>query len=155
MWPSLCTLASLVNLANIDVMLTSSNETLTKYAARPKPCMLHCEISRYVASGAEVLISRVTDPANLQLVGVPPRDLLQEVEQAWRELGYDVHECWQRAVSVTGEWQYHRGGACIQDRIVQKRLEERRIPLKHRTMQEVLDPMPRASEVIQKLLSWI
>ena len=101
------------------------------------------------------MISRVTDPANLQLVGIPPRDLLEEVEQAWRELGYDVHECWERAGSVTGEWQYQRGGASVQDRIVQKRLEERRIPLKHRTMQEVLDPMPRASEVIQKLLAWI
>ena len=106
-------------------------------------------------SSETLYVPRFISKANLQLVGIPPRDLLEEVEQAWRELGYDVHECWQRAVSVTGEWQYQRGGASVQDRIVQKRLEERRIPLKHRTMQEVLDPMPRASEVIQKLLAWI
>ncbi len=102
-----------------------------------------------------VLISRVTDPRNLHLVGVPPKDVLEDVEKAWRDAGLDVDRCWENAVSVTSEWVYTRGPQHISQRITQKRIEERRIPLKHRTLAEVLDPMPRASLVIHRILGWI
>ena len=50
-----------------------------------------------------VLVSRVTDPQNFVLVGLPPKDLLDVVASAWREAGLDVDECFRRAVSVTNE----------------------------------------------------
>ena len=53
-----------------------------------------------------VLISRVTDPRNFQLVGIPPKDLLDDVDQAWRAAGLDAVECFRRATEVTCEWVY-------------------------------------------------
>ncbi len=97
----------------------------------------------------------VQDPRNIHLVGLPPRDMLQDVEDAWRAAGLDVDKCWENAVSVTSEWVYTRGPQHISQRIVQKRIEERRIPLKHRSLAETLNPMPRAAKVIHELLLWI
>ena len=37
-----------------------------------------------------VLISRVTDPRNFCLLGLPPADLLDEVAEAWAANGFDV-----------------------------------------------------------------
>ena len=102
-----------------------------------------------------VLISRATDPQNVQLVGLPPKDMLDDVELAWKRAGLDVDDCWRRAVSVTNEWVYTPGPGPVADRIAQRRITERSIPLKHRTLAEVLDPQPRASAVIHKLLRWI
>ena len=92
---------------------------------------------------------------NVHLVGLPPKDMLDDVELAWKRAGHDVDECWRRAVSVTNEWVYSPGPGPVADRITQKRITERSIPLKHRTLAEVLDPQPRASAVIHRLLSWI
>ena len=91
----------------------------------------------------------------MQLVGLPPKDLLDDVELAWKRAGLNVDEYWRRTVSVTNEWVYTPGPGPVADRITQKRITERSIPLKHRTLAEVLDPQPRASAVIHKLLSWI
>ena len=102
-----------------------------------------------------MLISRATDPQNVQLVGLPPKDLLDDVELAWKRAGLNVDECWRRTVSVTNEWVYTPGPGPVADRITQKRITERSIPLKHRTLAEVLDPQPRASAVIHRLLDWI
>ncbi len=102
-----------------------------------------------------VLLSRATDPQNLQLVGLPPKDMLEEVEAAWARAGMNVDECWRRVVSVTNEWVYTPGPGPVGDRITQRRISERTIPLKHRTLAEVLDPQPRASAVIHRLLDWI
>ena len=49
-----------------------------------------------------VLISRVTDPSNLQLVGLPPLDSLDAVMAAWAAAGLDAIECLRNAVSVIG-----------------------------------------------------
>ena len=38
-------------------------------------------------------ISRVTDPSNLQLVGLPPKDLLDAVMAGWAAAGLDAIEC--------------------------------------------------------------
>ena len=102
-----------------------------------------------------VLISRATDPKNVQLVGLPPKDMMEEVEAAWARAGLNVDECWRRAVSVTNEWVYTPGTGPVGNRITQRRIAERTIPLKHRTLAEVLDPQPKASAVIRRLLAWI
>ena len=56
---------------------------------------------------------------------------------------------------MTNEWVYTPGPGPVGDRITQRRITERSIPLKHRTLAEVLDPQPRASAVIHRLLAWI
>ena len=40
-----------------------------------------------------VLIPRVADPSNLQLVGLPPKDLLDAVMAGWAAAGLDAIEC--------------------------------------------------------------
>ena len=41
-----------------------------------------------------VLVSRVTDPRNFHLLGLPPIDMLEEVADAWRAAGLDVSPVW-------------------------------------------------------------
>ena len=55
-----------------------------------------------------VLWSRVTQPQNFHLVGIPPTDLLKEVAEAWREAGLDVDECFAAATKVSNDWDYTR-----------------------------------------------
>ena len=100
-------------------------------------------------------VSRVTDPSNFILVGVPPKDLLEDVQSAWRRAGLNVDDCYAKAVNVTGEWKYVAGDAALAERIVPKWHSEQTIPLWHRNTEEVLDPQPEASNVIHRLLSWI
>ena len=102
-----------------------------------------------------VLISRVTEPRNLEFVGLPPADMLEEVEQAWIDAGFNKDECWKRACSVSNEWIYTPGPGPVSGRISQRRIATRTIPLVHRTLAEVLNPMPRAAVVIGRLLAWI
>ena len=63
------------------------------------------------------------------------------VEDGWRAAGFDVGECWRRACSVTDEYEYIPNTPA---RIKQKRVEQAMIPLKHRTLQETLNPQPDA-----------
>ena len=80
-----------------------------------------------------VLISRVTDPQNLHLIGLPPRDLLPEVCHAWSAAGYDVVECLRLACDVTNEFQYvPEGGDAWADRIRPRYQTQRSIPVKHK-----------------------
>ena len=100
-----------------------------------------------------VLISRVTDPRNFLCCGVPPKDLWEDVSQAWIRAGYNVHDCWKRACAVTNEWKYIEGGSGpLKTRVQQRSCTERMIPLKNRTLAEVLNPQPEASLVIKRLL---
>ena len=57
-----------------------------------------------------VLISRVTAPRNLCLIGPPPEDLLAEVARAWAASGLDVDACFTAAAAVTGDWEYTPAG---------------------------------------------
>ena len=102
-----------------------------------------------------VLISRVTDPQNLQFVGLPPADMLDAVEAAWVAAGFDKDKCWQRACSVSNEWIYTPGSGPVKERLSQRRIATRMIPLAHRTLVETLNPMPTAAAVIARLLAWI
>ena len=80
-----------------------------------------------------MLISRVTDPRNMALIGLPPKDLLEDVAQAFSQNGLDPDECFARACDVTQEWEYHPSGFLLKDRFKQRYVSERTIPLKHRT----------------------
>ena len=102
-----------------------------------------------------VLISRVTDPRNFELLGIPPLDLLEDVAEAWRAAGLDVVDCLRRATEVTCEWVYTPGGGEIRDRLCPKFMSEHTVPVKARKLAEILNPQPRASVVIRKLLDWI
>ena len=101
-----------------------------------------------------MLISRVTDPRDFNLIGVVPKDLEIEVGQALRRAGFDFDEIFLRSDSISQEWQYDTGrerGARFRPRYQ----KERTIPQKHRSLEEILDPQPMAQKVIQKLLGWI
>ena len=95
-----------------------------------------------------VLISRVTDPRNCHLIGVPPRDILEDVAAALIADGVDVDQFFENACTVTGEWEYDRSKARLRDRLQQKFSNERSVPLRFRTLAEMLNPQPEAQVVI-------
>ena len=95
-----------------------------------------------------VLISRVTDPKNFHLIGVPPRDVLEDVAAALIAEGVDVDQFFENACKVTGEWEYDRSKARLVDRVQQKFSSERSVPLRFRTLAEMLNPQPEAQVVI-------
>ncbi len=94
----------------------------------------------FAAGQLYVLSSRVTDDRNLELIGLPPFDLLEDVARAWREAGYNVDEKFKQAVTVTGEWTYEPGVGPISDRVKQKR--ETVFQMKRRTLADCLNPQP-------------
>ena len=95
-----------------------------------------------------VLISRVTDPSNFHLIGVPPRDILEDVAAALIADGVDVDQFFENACKVPGEWEYDRSKARLVDRLQQKFSSERSVPLRFRTLAEMLNPQPEAQVVI-------
>ena len=103
-----------------------------------------------------VLISRVTDPLNVELVGLPPQDLLGDVMAAWRAAGFDPIECLRNAASVTGDFEYKPDPTLsFTDRIQAKRKEVKLIPVAWRDLREILVPQKHAAKVIHRLLCWI
>ena len=108
-----------------------------------------------------VLASRVTDPANLFFVGLPPKDLLADVAQAWTAAGLEANACFEAAAAVTEEWNWqHPGGS--QRKIVDPERwlhpeckQDRRVPLQLKTLHEILNPQPAAAQVLHGLLDWI
>ena len=80
-----------------------------------------------------VLISRVTDPQNLMLTGLPPKDLWEDISQLWLRAGINIDDAWKRACSVTNEWVYEPGPGPLKSRIRQRIMHERSIPLKNRS----------------------
>ena len=104
-----------------------------------------------------MLISRATDPVNVVLIGVPPRDLVEDVARGVYAAGLDVDEFFRRACSVTNEWEYKPENLGHVNRIQQRRFteKEKSVPLTWRTLAECLDPQPRARVVIKGLLEYI
>ena len=115
--------------------------------------VIGCLESVFAMGQVYVLVSRVTDPQNFVLFGVPPKDLLEAIAQAYIVNGFNVDDCFKRACSVTGEWKYDAQPSRLKDRIQQKFCNERSIPLKKRTLDETLNPQPEATVVIKKLLA--
>ena len=79
-----------------------------------------------------VLISRVTDPRNMLLIGLPPKDMLEDIAQALVENGLDPDEVFERACNVTQEWEYDRSATLLRNRFKQRYVSEKTVPLKHR-----------------------
>ena len=107
------------------------------------------------------LVSRVTAPENFHLVGLPPEDMLDEVAAAWEAAGLSVDACLREAVSVTADWEYPPASAGrppatqVRRRLTRRQTEERRVPVRMRTLAELLDPQPRTAEVLRKVVDWI
>jgi hypothetical protein len=116
----------------------------------------------FAAGSLYVLISRVTDPRNLQLIGVPPADLLDDVAEELQRRGVDVNAFFRAACAITKEWVYtgapngHAPGAArdVRNRLRPRLEARRRIPLKLRNLQETLEPQPAMTAVISRFLEW-
>ena len=105
-----------------------------------------------------VLISRVTCPWNFELIGLPPKDLVNDVAAALTAAGHDFDLVFSRCVDVSGEWTYDLNNARGQmpsERFSQKYIRERQVPMVHKTLTEVLNPQPIASDVLLRLLAFI
>ena len=91
------------------------------------------------------MISRCTDPANFELLGVPPIDILEETCMAWREAGLDIVECLRKCVKVTNEFEYVEGEERIKDKITPRRTVTMTVPVRNKTLAEILNPQPKCS----------
>ena len=99
-----------------------------------KHLVLGCLEGVFALGQVYVLVSRVTDPRNFSLVGIPPRDLVEDLAQALLRAGIDVDSFFEKACQVSGEWKYDRSRARVLDRIQQKFSNERTVPLRFRTL---------------------
>ena len=116
----------------------------------------------FAAGSLYVLISRVTDPGNLELIGLPPADLLDDVAEELLRRGIDVNAFFKAACTITGEWVYTDAptglspGAArdVRSRLRPRLEARRRIPLKLRTLKETLEPQPAMTAVISRFLEW-
>ena len=103
-----------------------------------------------------VLFSRVTDPRHLELIGLPPEDILEDVCHAWERAGLDVVECLRRATTVTNEWVYSpTGEGSIRNRLKERVIKETSVPVAWKPLEHIVNAQPRALAVIRKLLDWI
>ena len=107
-----------------------------------------------------VLISRVTDPKLLKLIGLPPLDLLNKVATAWKQKGLDVNKCFRDACAITREWEYIDALPGQETVDVQQRLKPRTqpwqtMPMRLKEFTEILNPQPEATSVFKRLLDWI
>ena len=103
-----------------------------------------------------MLVSRVTDPANFCLVGLPPWDILEDLAAALRAKGLDVDQVFERSVKCSGEFIYDpckSGG--LKDRFTQKYNSQRTVPISWRSLAVSLNPQPVAFAVIRRVLEWI
>ena len=107
-----------------------------------------------------VLMSRVTDPKLLKLIGLPPIDLLDKVAKAWEQKGFDVNKCFRDACTITREWEYIEALPGQETIDVHRRLKPRTqpwqtMPMRLKEFAEVLNPQPEATSVFKRLLGWI
>ena len=77
------------------------------------------------------------------MIGVPPWDIIEEVAMAWAHAGLDVASCMRRCAEVTGEFVYVEKESRLQKRLMPKILNVKTIPVRHRSLAEILDPQPR------------
>jgi hypothetical protein len=119
-----------------------------------------CQEGVFAFGQVYVLVSRVTDPRNFRLIGLPPWDMLDEVAQAWADAGFDVDECLRAACAATDEWELAarrlwdpRSNVCC--RLLHKWKSWQTVAVKPHTLEEILNPQPKATQVIHRLLDWI
>ena len=88
--------------------------------------------------------------------GLPPEDILGDVCDAWERAGYDVPECLRKAITVTNEWIYSPNAeGDIRSRLKQRVIKEMSVPVELRSLERIVNPQPRALDVIRKHLDWI
>ena len=91
----------------------------------------------------------------------PPIDMLEDVIQAWRREGLDVDACLKVAAKIIKDWDYKRetedddSTADVFSRLKSHWDYQRRVPLKMKTLAEVLNPQPTTARVLSNLLQWI
>ena len=78
--------------------------------------MIGCLEGVFAMGQVYVLISRVTDPRNMLLIGLPPKDMLEDIAQALVQNGHDPDEVFERACNVTQEWEYDRSATLLRHR---------------------------------------
>merc|ERR1711969_171096 len=87
--------------------------------------------------------------------------MLDEVAEAWAASGLDVDAGFAAAAAVTEDWEYAPAGdpqaatRNVRSRLTKTVAEERRVPVRLRSLVEVLDPQPETAEVLHRLLDWI
>ena len=115
-------------------------------------CLLHISDKWYVGLPR----SRVTDPANFALVGLPPFDILDDLAAALRAAGLDIDSVFENAVKASGEFIYDpcRSGG-LKQRFAQQFQKERTVPIIWRSLAASLNPQPLAFSVIRRVLDWI
>ena len=87
---------------------------------------------------------------NFELVGVPPVDLISEVASALRAAGIDPVDFLKKCCDVTREFVYDATGAeDLRDRIKPRFQSQKLLPVKNRTLGEVLNPQPKCSKVLK------
>ena len=82
-----------------------------------KHLVLGCLEGVFAMGQVYVLVSRCTDPQNFLLVGLPPKDLLEDLAATLIKRGIDVDKYFEDACSVTREWVYDKEKALLKDRI--------------------------------------
>lgn len=87
-----------------------------------------------------VFFLRSTDPQKIMLVGVLPKDKVEDLAQALIAKGIDADEYFEDAGKVTRDWEYDRNRAKVVDRFFQRYSRERSITLKRRNTLECLRP---------------
>ena len=70
--------------------------------------------------------------------------MIEEIAMAWAHAGLDVAFCLRRCALVTGEFAYDEQETRLQRRLKPKILNVKTIPVRHRSLAEVLDPQPRS-----------
>ena len=118
--------------------------------------VLGCLEGCFAQGHVYVLSSRVTDPSNFALVGLPPFDILDDLAIALRAAGLDVDQVFENAVKASGEFIYDpcRSGG-LKQRFAQKYQKERTVPITWRSLAANLNPQPLAFSVIKRVLDWI
>ncbi len=120
----------------------------------------------FAHGSAYVSCSRSTDPANLVCVGLPPKDLLDDVAECWRARRLNVHDCMEAAVTVTDEWEYDRSlgpadgtssaaAVDVFSRLKRKYKRGRTVPVQLRTLEQILKPQQQMADVMGRFLSWV
>ena len=97
----------------------------------------------------------VTNPDNYESVGIPPLDLIPAVAEALRAAGLDPEDFLKKSCDITREFAYDPTAEDIRDRIKPRFQSQKLLPVKNRTLEEVLDPQPKCSKVLKDIVRTI
>ncbi len=99
------------------------------------PCRCHTRIPVAIA------------PRHLLRIGVPPKDLIDDIAAALRRAGVDFDGVFTKCVEVSTEWEYDMNNPQNKppsERFSQKYIRDRQVQMVHKSREEVLNPQPIA-----------